>query len=637
MSNFGNRQALNRDGRAFALASGFGSAMGSGVAVASASTSAYMDNLKIQAVRPRSRLPVANSSAPLSNTFAPANRTSLQRNSFLPRISSNPSINAIGINNNLSTQPIGQLARTKSFANLSTAVAPIAGNFSVPDNVDPNPVVFRKKPADPVNYTQQVSVKFLQPPPPQQPGDIVITQQKDVQAPSVTPKLIRQNPPLPIKPAPLVVRERPPLAPAPIPPEHHVIPGKVIPPPPRKVVIERLPQLPQPPQDILVERWLEYGPRARRVIFTPAPPIIPAPAPKNVLIQWDSPNVALNRQYRNLGITTAIPAQYAATFGASMVPASSIPVLSRSIRPPNGARLAAEHPPHPVRLVGDVVALALINRAANHASAPGLFTATTAGSSLASASDFTAPYASFSANSSSFLGNNSATYHPHSTNTAVNGPGLISSRAPIRNNNATQARHSAPANRGPIGFSSNNYRSNSIPPTQSGLPSRVNQAYPARFSINQQRSNSVLPTRSILTNNNNGNFKSNQALQAMSIRSNSVLPTRSRLNNIRTAGQNMPYLNINRPNISGPNISRPNISGPNISRPNIYGPNISRPNISGPNISRPNISGPNISRPNFSRPNITRPVSSFNSASRIFPQRSQSVMQSRNLGSNRSY
>jgi len=254
------------------------------------------------------------------------------------------------------------------------AAAPLAANFAVPDNVDPNPVVIRKKPAAPVNYTQQVSVKFLQPPPPQQPGDIVITQQKDVQAAPVAPRLIRQRPPLPVKPAPLVVRERPPLAPAPIAPEHHVIPGKVIPPPPRKVIIERLPQLPQPPQDIIVERWLEYGPRARRVVFRPAPRLIPAPAPKNVLIQWDSPNVALNRQFRNLGIAAASPAQYVATFGASLVPAAAVPALSRGIRPANGARLAAEHPPHPVRLVGDVAALSLINRA-RHLAAPAVVAA----------------------------------------------------------------------------------------------------------------------------------------------------------------------------------------------------------------------------------------------------------------------
>ena len=271
------------------------------------------------------------------------------------------------ISRSIAAAPIATLAHAAPVA--------LAANFSVPDNVDPQPLIVRKKPAAPVNYTQQVSVKFLQPPPPQQPGDIVISQQRDVQAAPVAPRLIRQRPPLPVKPAPLVVRERPPLAPAPIAPEHHVIPGKVIPPPPRKVVIERLPQLPQPPQDIIVERWLEYGPRARRVVFQPAPRLIPAPAPKNVLIQWDSPNVALNRQFRNLGIAAASPAQYVATFGASLVPASAVPALSRGIRPANGARLAAEHPPHPVRLVGDVAALSLINRAANHLAASGSFAA----------------------------------------------------------------------------------------------------------------------------------------------------------------------------------------------------------------------------------------------------------------------
>ena len=50
-------------------------------------------------------------------------------------------------------------------------------------NVDPNPTVIRKKPAEKVQYTQQVSLKFLKPPPPEQPGDIIIKQEPDVQAP----------------------------------------------------------------------------------------------------------------------------------------------------------------------------------------------------------------------------------------------------------------------------------------------------------------------------------------------------------------------------------------------------------------------------------------------------------------------
>ena len=292
---------------------------------------------------------VAVSSGSVSGNWAPAAPSFATRSFAAPALAATRSFAAPA------------LVATRSFA--APALAAHATNFAVPDNVDAHPLIVRKKPAAPVNYTQQVSVKFLQPPPPQQPGDIVITQQRDVQAAPVAPRLIRQQPPLPVKPAPLIVRERPPLAPAPIAPEHHVIPGKVIPPPPRKVVIERLPQLPQPPQDIIVERWLEYGPRTRRVVFQPAPRLIPAPAPKNVLIQWDSPNVALNRQFRNLGISAANPAQYVAAFGASLVHPSQIPALAQGVKPV-GAVLAAEGLPKPVRLVGDVAALNLVNRAA---------------------------------------------------------------------------------------------------------------------------------------------------------------------------------------------------------------------------------------------------------------------------------
>jgi len=160
----------------------------------------------------------------------------------------------------------------------------------------------------------------------------------------------------------LVIRERPPPAPTPIHPEHHVIPGKVLPPPPRKVITERLPQLPTPPQDIIVERWLEYGPRTRRVVFHPAPKLIPLPAPRNVVIQWDSPSVALNRQMRNLGVTISHPNQYVAKYGSSLVDPSAIPQIARAVRPENGLVLAENSRPQPVRLVGDVQALKLINR-----------------------------------------------------------------------------------------------------------------------------------------------------------------------------------------------------------------------------------------------------------------------------------
>ena len=84
---------------------------------------------------------------------------------------------------------------------LLTAAAPAAAALPLDQyqlNVDPNPEVIRKKPAEKVQYTQQISLKFFKPPPPQQPGDIVIKQERDVQAAPAPPLLVRQQPPAPL-------------------------------------------------------------------------------------------------------------------------------------------------------------------------------------------------------------------------------------------------------------------------------------------------------------------------------------------------------------------------------------------------------------------------------------------------------
>ena len=160
----------------------------------------------------------------------------------------------------------------------------------------------------------------------------------------------------------MIVRERPPAPPAPIPPKLVVVPGKVIPPPPRKVIVERLPKIPPPPQNIHVERWLGYNERVRRVVFQPAPKLIPAPAPKNVLIQWESPDVALHRDFKFLGVAPASPADFVAQFGATLVEESQLPALAVShFRAPAGEVLGAHWRPSLPKLVGDLHALALID------------------------------------------------------------------------------------------------------------------------------------------------------------------------------------------------------------------------------------------------------------------------------------
>lgn len=233
----------------------------------------------------------------------------------------------------------------------------------VPLNQDPNPIVIRRKPAQPVRYQQNVSVKFLKPPPPPPAGDIVVRQERDVQAPPAPPHYITQKPPAPIKPAPQIIRERPPVAPPTIAPELHTIPGRVIPPPPRKVIVEKLPQLPTLPQDVIIERWLEFPERLRRVVYEPAAPVLAPAAPRNVHIFWEAPQVSILKEFKNLGIVVANPAQYAAQHGASLLHPTQMPPLAPQLRPGNGEPLAVEAPPKPPRFVGDVQALNLMHAA----------------------------------------------------------------------------------------------------------------------------------------------------------------------------------------------------------------------------------------------------------------------------------
>ena len=251
------------------------------------------------------------------------------------------------------------IARAPAVA-VAHAPAPALDQYQL--NVDPNPQLVRKKPAEKVHYTQEVALKFLKPPPLQQPGDIVIKQERDVQAAPAPPLHVTQKPPPPVQPPPIVVRERPPAPPAPIEPKLLVVPGKVIPPPPRQVITERLPVIPPPPQNVMVERWLGYNDTSRRVVFHPAPKLIPAPAPKNELIQWESPDVALQTEFKFLGVNTANPTDYASKYGASLADASQLPAIAANhFRPPNGESLAVEQHPTLPRLVGDLHALSLIN------------------------------------------------------------------------------------------------------------------------------------------------------------------------------------------------------------------------------------------------------------------------------------
>ena len=161
-----------------------------------------------------------------------------------------------------------------------------------PINEDPNPDVIRKKCEQDLVYTQNLTVKYLRPPTPPPHGDIRIIEERNISIPPAPPLVIRQQPNRPCTPPPTAIREAPPRVPAVCAPKCITIPGRRIPPPPRKVIIERLPQIPPKPPQILIDRWLPYGEQVRRVIFEKnTVPDVVYERPKNLIIQWEAPNV----------------------------------------------------------------------------------------------------------------------------------------------------------------------------------------------------------------------------------------------------------------------------------------------------------------------------------------------------------
>ena len=170
----------------------------------------------------------------------------------------------------------------------------------VPLNQDPNPVVVRKKPP-PVTYNQNISVRFIKPSPLPDHGDIIIKQMPDVQAPSLPPLHLRQQPPQPAHPPTRIIREQPPVPPPRLPTEVLTIPGRVIR-QPQQVIREDFAPMPPKPPAIIIERWLPYPEQVREVVYEPAPPPIHL---NNGLPQ--GPPQVIHQQFPNLAYGTASP------------------------------------------------------------------------------------------------------------------------------------------------------------------------------------------------------------------------------------------------------------------------------------------------------------------------------------------
>ncbi|CAF1012800.1 unnamed protein product [Rotaria sordida] len=214
-------------------------------------------------------------------------------------------------------------ASTSAFqsSNIQQYETDAQGNFK-----DSNPqIVRRPDPTGPRTYTQNVQVRFLQPPAVPPPGPLIIKEVRPPQPPPLQPLRVRQQaPPLPTPPA-LVLRERPPPKPASVASQTVVRNLNAIPVPPRSVVIERIPPTPPKPRDIIIERWIPYGPQAqRKTIVQRAQSARSYPPPRNVIIEYEAPKVRVIRQFQRLGITPENPQEYIQRYGASLLDSQTL-------------------------------------------------------------------------------------------------------------------------------------------------------------------------------------------------------------------------------------------------------------------------------------------------------------------------
>lgn len=201
-------------------------------------------------------------------------------------------------------------------------------------NEDANPEIINRKISIEIEYVQELAVRYLRPPTPPAPGEIVITMEANYATNPAPPLIIRQQPPRPSTPEPLIVREAPPSPPRPIGSKRITISGKRIPPPPRKVVIERLAPLPSKPQNVIIERWLPYGEVKRRVVFNkPTKPDPVVVSPRNIIVQWEAPEVNVTKEVKYLGVVRANPVEYVEKYGASLV--TEMPQFVNDIQTPS--------------------------------------------------------------------------------------------------------------------------------------------------------------------------------------------------------------------------------------------------------------------------------------------------------------
>ncbi|CAF0748527.1 unnamed protein product [Didymodactylos carnosus] len=215
---------------------------------------------------------------------------------------------------------------------------------------DRHPYIIRQPAKGGVIYQQNVSVRFLQPPPLPPPGPLIIKEVRPPQPPAPPPLVIRKKPAAVPTPPPLILREKPPQAPQPLAAKTIIRNLSAIPVPPRSVIIERFPAQPPKPRDIIIERWVPYGAQQKRkVILQRATAAKAYEKPRNTIVTYENIKANVVRQFQKLGVQQENPQSYVRRYGTNLLDAQQLLVHARQagviedISPPDGQTLSTNY------------------------------------------------------------------------------------------------------------------------------------------------------------------------------------------------------------------------------------------------------------------------------------------------------
>ncbi len=83
--------------------------------------------------------------------------------------------------------------------------------------------------------------------------------------------------------------------------------------------------------DIIIERWIPYSAMSKRkTIVQRAEAAKAYPKPRNVIIQYEAPQVRVVRQFQRLGVTPENPQAYVQRYGASLFDAQTLVQQARA-------------------------------------------------------------------------------------------------------------------------------------------------------------------------------------------------------------------------------------------------------------------------------------------------------------------